>query len=250
MTRRQKIRLAVIVVGIGLVIALVVGVTLAATAVRRPFPTTSGEISIAGLSGPVEVLRDERGVPHIYADTADDLAKAQGFVHAQDRFVQMDLGRLATAGRLAELVGEAGIESDTVVRTLGWRRVAEQELPLLDPQTRRLLQAYADGVNAYLDRHSSPGSLGLEYVVLAQRFGGYSPAEWTPVDSLAWLKAMAWDLKGNYEGELTRARLGRMPTEQIQELYPALDVEARPPILSLDEWDPASTAPALSLIHI
>ena len=244
MTRRQKIRLAVIVVGIGLVIALVVGVTLAATAVRRPFPTTSGEISIAGLSGPVEVLRDERGVPHIYADTAADLAMAQGFVHAQDRFVQMDLGRLATAGRLAELVGEAGIESDRVVQTLGWRRVAEQELPLLDPQTRRLLQAYADGVNAYLDRHSSPSSLGLEYVVLAQRFGGYSPQEWSPVDSLAWLKAMAWDLKGNYEGELTRARLGRMPTEQVQELYPALDLEARPPILSLDEWDPASTAPA------
>lgn len=238
-----------VVVGIGLVIAVVVGVTLATTAVRRPFPTTTGEISIAGLSGPVEVLRDERGVPHIYADTSDDLAMAQGFVHAQDRFVQMDLGRHATAGRLAELVGEAGVESDTVVRTLGWRRVAEQELPLLEPRTRRLLQAYADGVNAYLDRHASPSSMGLEYVVLAQRFGGYSPAEWTAVDSLAWLKAMAWDLKGNYEAELTRARLyNRMAPAQIQQLYPALDLEVRPPILSPDEWDPDSTAPADSRV--
>jgi penicillin G amidase len=250
-TRRQQIRLGLIAVAIGLVIAVVVGVTLATTAVRRPFPTTSGEISIAGLSGPVEVLRDEQGVPHIYADTADDLAMAQGYVHAQDRFFQMDLGRHATAGRLAELVGEAGVESDMVVRTLGWRRVAEQELPLLEPATRRLLQAYADGVNAYIDSHASPSSMALEYVVLGQRFGGYSVDEWTAVDSLSWLKAMAWDLKGNYEGELTRARLaGRMTMAQIQELYPALNLEARPPILSLDEWDPSSTAPADSRVGL
>ncbi|MFN2320928.1 MAG: penicillin acylase family protein [Dermatophilaceae bacterium] len=251
MTRRQQFRLAAVAVAIGLVIALVVGVTLATTAVRRPFPPTTGELSLAGLSGPVEVLRDERGVPHIYADTADDLAMAQGFVHAQDRFFQMDLGRHATAGRLAELVGEAGLESDKVVRTLGWRRVAEQELPLLEPRTRRLLQAYADGVNAYIDRHSSPSAMGLEYVLLGQQFGGYSVEEWTPVDSLAWLKAMAWDLKGNYEGELTRARLaGRMTLEQILELYPALNLDARPPILSEDEWDPDSTAPAESRVAL
>ena len=240
-----------IVVAIGLVIAMVIGVTLAARAVRSPFPTTTGEIAVAGLSGPVEVLRDEHGVPQIYADTADDLAMAQGFVHAQDRFFQMDLGRHATSGRLAELVGTAGLESDKVVRTLGWRRVAEQELPLLEPRTRRLLQAYADGVNAYLDRQASPSSMGLEYVVLNQRFGGYSPEEWTAVDSLAWLKAMAWDLKGNYEAELTRARLaGRMTMAQIQELYPALNLEARPPILSAEEWDPNASAPADSRVAL
>jgi penicillin G amidase len=244
-TRRQQIRLAVVAVALGLVIALVVGVFLAVSGVRRPFPTTTGEITIPGLSGPVEVLRDDQGVPHIFADTADDLAMAQGFVHAQDRFFQMDLGRHATSGRLAELVGEAGVESDKVVRTLGWRRVAEQELPLLEPRTRRLLQAYADGVNAYIARHASPSSMGLEYVVLGQRFGGYSVDEWTPVDSLAWLKAMAWDLKGNYDAELTRARLaGRMRTDQIQQLYPPLDLEARPPILSPEEWDPESGVPA------
>lgn len=252
MTRRKQIRLTLVAVAIGLVVALVVGVTLATTAVRRPFPTTSGELTIAGLTGPVEVLRDEFGVPHIYADTADDLALAQGFVHAQDRFFQMDLGRHATAGRLAELVGEAGVESDTVVRTLGWREVAEQELPLLEPSTRRFLQAYADGVNAYLESHASPSSISLEYVVLGQRFGGYSPQEWTPVDSLAWLKAMAWDLKGNYEGELTRARLsGRMTAAQIQELFPSLNLEARPPILSSEEWDAVSGgAPEASLDRV
>src|SRR5690606_18409602 len=142
-TRRQKFRIAGLVVALGLVIALVVGAGLAFSGVRRPFPQTGGEITIAGLSGPVEVIRDERGVPQIFADTADDLAMAQGFVHAQDRFFEMDLRRHITAGRLSELVGSAGIETDKVVRTLGWRRVAEQELPLLEPRTRRLLQAYA-----------------------------------------------------------------------------------------------------------
>jgi penicillin amidase len=244
-TRRQRVRLAVIAVAIGVAIALVVGTVLATTSIRRPYPTTEGEISIPGLSGPVEVLRDERGVPHIFADTADDLAMAQGFVHAQDRFFEMDLRRHVTSGRLAELVGEDGLESDRVVRTLDWRGVAEQELPLLEPRTRRLLQSYADGVNAYIARHASPSTMAFEYVVLGQRFGGYTVDEWTPVDSLAWLKAMAWDLKGNYDGELTRARLaGRMTVGQILELYPPLDVEARPPILSPPEWDPASNGPA------
>ena len=240
-----------IAVAIGVAIALVVGVALATSSVRRPYPTTEGELAIRGLSGPVEVLRDERGVPHIFADTADDLAMAQGFVHAQDRFFEMDLRRHVTSGRLAELVGEAGLESDRVVRTLGWRRVAEQELPLLEPRTRRLLQSYADGVNAYIDRHASPSTMAFEYVVLGQRFTGYTVDEWTAVDSLAWLKAMAWDLKGNYEGELTRARLaGRMTVGQILELYPPLDVEARPPILSAEEWDPASNGPADSRVAL
>jgi len=233
-----------IVVAIGLVVVLVAGFALAFTAVRRPFPNHSGEIAIAGLSGPVEVLRDERGVPHIFADTADDLAMAQGYVHAQDRFFEMDLRRHATAGRLAELVGAAGVDSDKVVRTLGWRQVAEQELPMLEPRTRRLLQAYADGVNAYLAGHPSPSSIALEYVVLAQQFGPYSPQEWTPIDSLAWLKAMAWDLKGNYEGELTRARIaGRTTENQIPQLFPPHNFEARPPILSGQEWDPSTSGP-------
>lgn len=244
MTRSKKLRIAMLVVGIGIVIALVAGTALALSGIRRPFPTTDGEIAIAGLSGPVEVLRDDLGVPHIYADTAADLAMAQGYVHAQDRFFEMDLRRHITAGRLAELVGEAGVEADRVTRTLGWRQVAEQELPLLEPETRRLLQAYADGVNAYISSHQSPSSMALEYVVLGQQFGGYTVEEWSPVDSLAWLKAMAWDLKGNYADELMRARLmGRMDPTQILELYPPHDYEARPAILDPEEWAPGQPPP-------
>ena len=113
--------------------------------VRQSFPQTDGEISLPGLTGSVEVLRDAYGVPHIYADNAEDLFEAQGYVHAQDRFYEMDVRRHLTAGRLSELYGESQVETDAYIRTLGWRRVAEQELPLLAPSTRRYLDAYARG---------------------------------------------------------------------------------------------------------
>ena len=80
------------------------------------------------------MLRDAYGVPQIYADNAEDLFEAQGFVHAQDRFYEMDFRRHLAAGRLSELYGESQVETDAYVRTLGWRRVAEQELPLLSPR--------------------------------------------------------------------------------------------------------------------
>ena len=151
----------------------------------------------------------------------------------------MDLRRHVTAGRLAELVGAEGLESDKAIRTMGWRRVAEQELPDLKPQTRQMLQAYADGVNTYL-RGRSPGEVAVEYSILGLTLPTSEIEEWSPLDSLAWLKAMAWDLKGNYNDELARARLsGRLTLAQINQIYPGYDYEARPPILSAQEWSPA-----------
>ena len=93
---------------------------------------------------------------------------------AQDRFFEMDFRRHVTAGRLSELVGSAGLETDRVVRTMGWRNVAEKELALVSPATRQYLNAYADGVNDYIARAESPSDMGLEYVVLGQQFPGYS----------------------------------------------------------------------------
>ena len=116
-------------------------------------------------------MRDESGVPHIFGDSITDLARAQGYVHAQERFFQMDLRRHITAGRLAELVGPEGLDADKVVRTMGWRRVAEEELPTLKPQTRQVLQAYADGVNTYLSGRG-PGDIAVEYTIL-----GLHPAD-------------------------------------------------------------------------
>ncbi|WP_230209024.1 penicillin acylase family protein [Nostocoides sp. HKS02] len=225
-----------------LVVALGVGAVLAVTWVRRPFPTTEGEISVPGLTGKVQVLRGDHGIPQIYADNAEDLFRAEGFVHAQDRFFEMDLRRHITSGRLSELVGKSGLSTDRVIRTLGWRRVAEAELPTLKPETRRYLQAYADGVNAYIHRQGSPSDMSLEYVFLSTKVPDYRVEDWTPADSLAWLKAMAWDLRGDYTSELMRARLaGSMPIAQINELYPPYPYDTNKPILSGQDWSPAST---------
>ena len=240
----RRVTLSVIgVLAIAALVVAIVGVSL----VRRSFPQTEGEIVIPGLSGKVSVLRDDRGIPQIYGDSVTDIAKAQGYVHAQDRFFEMDLRRHITAGRLSELVGDAGLETDKVIRTMGWRRIAEAELPTLEPSTRTYLQAYADGVNAYL-RGRSPSQASLEYVVLGTSVKNYSIEDWTPADSIAWLKAMAWDLRGDYSDELARARLStRITPAQIAELYPPYDL-ANKPILSPQDWQPVAATASSSAV--
>ena len=219
-------------VAVVLVLLLVAAAVGVGTLVRRPLPQTSGEIDVPGLSAPVEVVRDERGIPQLYADTFDDLMLGQGYVHAQERFFEMDVRRHVTAGRLSELFGEETLETDKTIRTMGWRRVAERELALLEPRTRMALESYADGVNAYLDSRS-PSQLAVEYSLL--RLGGvdYTPEDWTPVDSLAWLKAMAWDLRGNMTDEIGRALLAVDHTDaEVDQLYPAYDFDVHPPIVT------------------
>src|SRR5690606_22722909 len=210
-----------------LVAVLVTGVVL----VRRPFPQTSGEIEVPGLSAGVEVLRDANGIARVYADTAEDLFYAQGFVHAQDRFFEMDFRRHVTAGRVSELVGEEGLETDRYIRTMGWRRVAEQELALLSAHTRSYLEAYAAGVNAYLE-DTGTGALGLEYVALSLNGLDYTPEPWTPVDSVAWLKAMAWDLRGNMTDEIARVLTARdVGAARAAELWPDYPEDRHRPIV-------------------
>jgi penicillin amidase len=229
LARRVSLGVAAVVV-----LALVVGVVYVVLLVRRPFAQVSGSAKLSGLTGSVTVLRDSEGVPQLYADTSDDLFRAQGYVQAQDRFFQMDYRRHVTSGRLSELVGvdATALEADKVVRTLGWQRIAEQELPLLSPDTQRYLQDYADGVNAYLKGRSN-SQVSLEYVVLGRKVSGYKIEPWTPVDSLAWLKAMAWDLKENYTEEAARAQLaGSVPEARINQLYPPYDDKLNAPILS------------------
>ncbi|MCW2813842.1 MAG: quiP [Nocardioides sp.] len=214
-----------------LVLLLVAGLAAGVVVVRRSFPQTTGEVAVPGLTGDVEVVRDAHGIPQVYADTTEDLMRGQGYVHAQERFYEMDVRRHATAGRLAELFGEDAVESDVYVRTMGWRRVAEEELPLLDPDTRVALDAYAAGVNAYLaDR--SPSRISLEYTLLGVQGLDYTPEPWTAVDSLAWLKAMAWDLRGNMVDEIDRALTAwAVGTERAEQLWPAYPLEEHAPIV-------------------
>jgi penicillin G amidase len=214
------VRRIVVVLAMG-VAALLVGLsTFSLVTVRKSFPDTTGEVRLNGLRGTVEIKRDGHGIPQIYADDPADLFFAQGYVQAQDRFYEMDFRRHVTAGRLSELVGKEGLDTDKLVRTLGWRRVAEQEYEELGAGTRSLLEAYARGVNSYIDGKSG-SELSLEYTVLSLTGPDYRPEPWTPVDSVAWVKAMAWDLNSNMADEIDRTTASRqMSVKDVEALYP------------------------------
>ena len=212
-------------------LVLVAGLVTAVVLVRRPFPQVDGTVDLAGLSAPVTVVRDGNGIPQLYGDTMGDLMQAQGYVAAQDRFFEMDVRRHITSGRLSELFGQTTLETDEFVRTLGWRRTAAREMALLQPRTREALQSYADGVNAYLETHS-PSHISVEYTLLAASGVNYEPEPWTPVDSLSWLEAMAWDLRGNMTDEIDRVLdLAGHTRAQVDQLYPAYDYGLHPPIV-------------------
>jgi penicillin amidase len=220
----------------GAMVLVLVAAGLVVWSVRRVFPEYGGTLTLPGLSAAVTVYRDEYGVPQVYASTETDLFKAQGYLHAQDRFWEMDVRRHLTSGRLAEMFGAGQVPTDAFLRTLGWRRVAEQEWRMLSPQARSYLQAYADGVNAWIAQHGGSGSSGgksLEYTVLGLQNPGYKVEKWDPVDSVAWLKAMAWDLKTNMDNEISRAigLASGLSREQIDQLYPGYPYERNRPIV-------------------
>jgi len=218
--------------GVVLVVLLVVATLVAGVVVvRDSFPQTDGDVALPGLDGTVKVLRDGHGIPQVYAGTSHDLFYAQGFVQAQDRFFEMDVRRHTTAGRLSEMFGESTLEVDKTIRTMGWRRVAEQELSRLSPETQAYLQAFSDGVNAYIHTHS-PSEMSLEYAVLGLQNKDYQVEDWSPADSVAWLKAMAWDLRGNMEDEIQRGLLsGSHTQDEIADLFPPYPYDRHRPIV-------------------
>jgi penicillin amidase len=238
----RVLRFIGIVVAVLLVVVVIAG-GLGVWTVVRSFPQTSGNIDVPGLDKAVTVSRDDAGIPQIEASTADDLFRAQGFVHAQDRFWEMDFRRHVTAGRLAEMFGAGQVPTDTFIRTLGWRAVAEKEVKLLDKTSLRYYQDYADGVNAYLATHKG-AELSLEYAVLGIQNPGYSPEPWTPADSVSWLKAMAWDLRSNLEDEIDRALLSaKLSPAQIAQLHPEYPFGQHPTVTAEGAGNPGATTP-------
>jgi penicillin amidase len=198
------------------VVAVIVTVGGVAYITARALPTTSGTIGVAGLDGEVQVHRDANGIAHIQATTTHDLFLAQGYVHAQERMWQMEVWRHISAGRLAELFGgEDQLETDRFIRTLGWRQAAERDLAAIGPEGLAVLEAYVEGVNAWLD--AERGDLGLAWLVI-----GAEPEPWTVLDTLTWGKVQAWNLGGNMDTELFRyladARLG--DPARTDELFP------------------------------
>ena len=179
-----------------------------------------GTAQLAALAAPVEVLRDDDGVATIRAESESDALIALGYLHAQDRLWQMDFTRRIGAGRLSEVVGEATVRTDSLMRTLGLYRVAEANLEQLTPQTRAALEAYAAGVNAFIEGHEGPWP--PEFYLLR-----YRPEPWRPADSLVWGRLMALQLSGNWSDEVRRLRLAqRLTPEQIAFLWPGYPADA------------------------
>ncbi|MGW1715104.1 penicillin acylase family protein [Streptomyces sp. NPDC002156] len=236
----RKARLFVIVLVLAIIGGVAYGAFWSVSTVRASFPQTKGSISLEGLSGPVDVKRDSYGIPQIYASSDEDLFMAQGYVQAQDRFYEMDVRRHMTSGRLSEMFGKGQVDNDEFLRTLGWDRVAKEEYDkTLSAATKKYLQAYAKGVNAYL-KGKDGAEISLEYAALGFS-NDYKPQEWTPVDSVAWLKAMAWDLRGNMQDEIDRSLLtSRLGPQQIADLYPEYPYSRNKPIVQEGEYDASS----------
>ena len=181
--------------------------------VYRPLPQLDGSLGVAGLQSQVTVERDNWGIPHIRANSVEDMAEAQGYVMAQDRLWQMDLLRRASRGQLSEILGGATLEIDKDFRVLNFSRTAEREAQLLDPESRKIMDAYARGVNRFIEQHSS--KLPMEFTLLK-----YKPEPWQVSDSLVIAAYMYRTLTDTRHTELHRAAvMARVSPELAKDLF-------------------------------
>ena len=204
--------------------AAAVALALPLLALQAAMPRLDGTLEVRGIESSLEIVRDAHGVPHIAAGSERDAWFGLGFVHAQDRFTAMEFARRAGRGRLAEIMGAGALPLDRRFRTIGYARAADAVAAALDPETRDLLQGYADGVNAALDSGHRPFEL---------RLLGLSPERWTPADSILAIKMMGTLLSGNANTEAVRARLlETLGEERLRELWRAVDA----PLAGSNAW--------------
>ncbi|MET0287433.1 MAG: penicillin acylase family protein [Polyangiales bacterium] len=213
---------------LGVVAASIAGVY---TFARRAVPDYEGVVNVDGLLQPLELVRDEHAIPHVFASTVEDAYFGLGFAHAQDRMLQLELARRLASGRLAEIAGEAALESDRTFRTLGFAQLAEANYHTLAADARSALDAYSAGVNAWL---KSGAARPVELTLL-----GVTPTAWRGADSLLILKLMGWRLSGNWDSELWRLRLGaQLDAAKLQDFnitYPDSEPIAFAPLWKLYE---------------
>lgn len=185
---------------------------------KMRLPKMEGELNLGGLQNPVNVVRDQHGVPHIYAKNLRDLAFAQGVVQAQDRLFQMELNRRLATGRLAEIVGKDAVSTDKAVRTFGFHRIAKKDEELMDDEVRELLNSYLNGLNTFIT--SKVQKLPVEFGMM-----GIKPEPWTVYDVLSFSRLMSWQMSFAWQGEIAKAKLvekvGPELAEEINPQYPA-----------------------------
>jgi penicillin G amidase len=220
-TSAQRI-LSYVVFALLLAVAATVGCLYWVT--RSALPQLDGSVSVSGVSSKVRVIRDEHGVPTIEAGSLEDLFFAQGYVTAQDRLWQMDVMRRAAAGELSEIIGPDTLEMDRGQRILGLRVAAEAGLKNISARDRGYFDAYARGVNAFLESHRN--RLSLEFRILK-----YQPQPWTVTDSLLVGARMVQDLN-HYSNPpaLTREKiLAKLGPQLTADLYVNSSWRDRPP---------------------
>ena len=209
---------------------MVVATLVGAYMFYRAMPAYSGTERLPGLSTEARVWRDAHGVPHIFASSMDDAARALGYLHASERMFQMDILRRVGQGRMAEIGGADLLPVDKFIRAMGFYREAETSFSALSPWAQKRLEAYAEGINAFLASHALPP----EFLLAGDR-----PEPWRPADSLVIGKIEAYQLSQNFKLKLLRARLiAKLGEERASWLFPG----ARP-------GDPITTLPSTSTTH-
>ncbi len=175
---------------------------------------SDGQLQLAGLTEPVRVVRDEKGMPFIYAQNHLDATLAQGFIAAQDRLFQMELARRSVAGRLAEIFGEGVMASDIRNRTIGIHRAANRHFELLPADEKQYLQSYVDGINAYIETREDEYPLKI-------RLTGMQLDPWTPADSLAIFYLVGWSGAANLRSEiLAQSLVDALGPDKAAEIFP------------------------------
>ena len=196
-----------------------------------PLPQQEGTLKASGLQSAVEVLRDKWGVPHLYAQNRHDLFFAQGYTHAQDRWWEMELFRHVGRGALSEMLGSATLSDDIYLRTLRLYETAQAEEALLEPETRAAVQAFAEGVNAYISSRP-PERLAMEYAALAFNGTTVEIAPWTVPDSLVFGKTIEFQQGAPMNDEAVVSDvLARVGMERMKYWSPPLPYGVKPTIL-------------------
>ena len=201
---------------------------------RMPLPDHEVDVSGLPLTDFVEVIRDDRGIPHIYGTNVDDILFAQGYVHAQDRFWQLEFWSHLSTGRLASLIGEPGVGADLLFRTFGFNRVALEEYENLPPEFKQDLINYTSGINAYIESRPQ-NRLSLEHFFLQFLNSDYKVGKYEPHYPLAWAKMMAYDLNGNFQQEIRNSKTFNTLNPDIAELLTPPYPEEHPYIV--EEWE-------------
>lgn len=211
-------------------LVLLAGAALAVYGVRAQ-PRLDGKLVLAGLERSVWVRRDESDVTHISARSPQDVWRALGFVHAQERGWQLEFNRRLMQGQLSEILGPATLELDKLMRALDIHGAARRQYAALPPSVQEALQAYSQGIAAFYAKPSQAAA--PEFLLLGARAGAGGPSTWEPEDTVGWALMMALDLGGNWGNEFARLNLLQvLSTEQLWQLMPAYPGEQ--PATALD----------------